>query len=232
MKKSNHSKDKSGKAFTKNAGLSRALEYLQQWADSQEPVEFTSRRQPEYAVVHTGIIIAKSEADGIKTFELAAAGGTRILLSPCKWEHVRTRKLPMETVVITSGTDPGEEFLLHPPYRLLLEHKKIQMVEEQLHKWAGNNTTVVINMGFGFFSYFFCGKVVEPGPHQFGFKDPERGGIFMAIPRMSDQVAIDESDGYTTLKMTYDKSGAWFEVSDCVPQTEDALPASATFSNN
>src|SRR6266481_5702281 len=137
MKKSNHSKDKSGIALTKNAGLSRALEYLQRWADSQEPVEFISRRQPEYAIVHTGIIIAKSEADGINTFELAATGGTRTLLSPREWEHVRTQKYPIETVVVTNGADPGEEFLLHPPYRLLLERSEERRgVQECRSRWS------------------------------------------------------------------------------------------------
>ncbi len=231
MKRSNKPCEKAQKPGGKRVHFSRAVEYLERWAANHADVEFVLRCA-SCAPVYAGVVIAKEGLLEMKSFDFIARSGMRVLLVPSLWERVQTRKNPAETIEVTSKASTAEGFLLHLPFLQLQANETLRDAEEQLRNWAKTNREIVVNFGLSFFSFFFCGKVLELGPRQFGFKDPQRGGLCTAIPQLCDHLNVERSEGHTTVKMIDRRTGSWFEVTDCVSRPEDVLTGFAMMSAN
>jgi hypothetical protein len=222
MNSTNKSTKTAHKTGTKKVHLAHAVQYLERWAASREQVEFVSWHAG-YTTIHLGVVIVNEATNGMKEFELVSKSGMRILLDPSSWKHVRTRKYPVDTVQVALRVGIAGGFLLHPPYYPLLPDDQIRNAEAQLLRWIKTHTEVVVNFGLGFYSFFFCSTVVELGPNQFGFRDPQSGGLCTVVPRLCDRVDIEESGAHSIMRMVDKKTEAWFEVTDCVSRPKDVL---------
>lgn len=202
--------------------LAQAVQYLERWAASHEQVEFVSW-QAGYTTIHLGIVIVNEALNDKKEFELIAKSGMRVLLDPSSWEHVRTRKYPVETVQVAPRVGVVGGFLLHPPYSSVRPNSQMRNAEEQMLSWTKSKTELVVNVGLGFCSFFFCGTVEESGSNQFAFKNSQTGNFCMVIPRLCDRVDIERSGAHSIMRMIDKKTEVWFEISDCASRPQDVL---------
>lgn len=198
----------------------RALSYLQEWAEQQIDVEYSSGS----GVIIAGTVNTLDLDDRHASFLFRNDFGIHSILSTDLFEQVEITEigtLPVRVGFYRKDAS-AEGFSIAPKHEASTPRRDIARVHEIFRGWEKLDQLLMMNTGNGMQSTLARCKVKEVSG-QYIFTIAETETVQLVSPERSTAIQIEEDHGVTTLTLFDQRSGSYFTVSSRLEKLEDVI---------